>query len=276
MDIYFDKEMKSLENDVYMKSVDLEDNTDDFNFELNNFKSEVELIAIGSDCIRCNLCIDACPVNAIDEANIFKTGKIRQDDCVKCEICVQTCPISCIKIIKNTVEFDAERGDVVNYSLTERVIPHRVIRMNDISIDYHKCNTEGDVSSYCPTGAYTLEFKEYFEDHNVEVDIELEEDTLYPHINKKLCIGCGACVVTSIGDFITLDRYVGPVISNKSLEIDQDSCVNCYLCEENCPTESIKVEDGNVILDNDKCIRCIECTSRCPVGALKLVKNEVD
>lgn len=274
MDISFDKEMKSLENDVYMKSVDLEDNTDDFKFELGDFQSEVELIAIGSDCVRCNLCVDACPVNTIDEANIFKIAKIRQDECVKCEICVQTCPISCIKIIKNTVEFNTEESEVVKYYLSERNIPHRVIRMEDIAIDYEKFNIEGDVPSFCPTGAYTLEFKEYFEKHNIELDIQLEEDTLYPNINKNLCIGCGACVVTSIGDFINLERYIGHLIYTKNLKIDQDICVNCYLCEENCPTEAIKLDDGKVVLDEDKCIRCIECTSRCPVGALELVKEE--
>ncbi|MDO5849019.1 MAG: 4Fe-4S binding protein [Methanobrevibacter sp.] len=276
MDISFDKKIKSLEHSVYLKSVDLEDNNDDFKFELGDFQSEVELIAIGSDCVRCNLCVEVCPVDAIDEANLFKIAEIRQDDCVKCEICVQTCPITCIKIIKNLVEFSADEGDVVKYYLSERTIPHRIIRMEDIAIDYETCNAEGDVPKFCPTGAYTFEFKEYFEDHDIEVDIALEEDTLYPVIDKKLCIGCGACLVTSIGDFITLKRYVGSLINTKNLEINQDICVNCYLCEENCPTDAIKLENGEVVLDDDKCIRCIECTSCCPVGALKLVKEEED
>lgn len=275
MDISFDKKMKSLEKEVYMKSVDLEDNTDDFKFELGDFQSEVELIAIGSDCVRCNLCADVCPVNSIDEANIFKIAKIRQDDCVRCEICVQTCPISCIKIINNTVEFNTEEeSEFLKYYLSERVIPHRIVRMEDITIDYNNFNIEGDVPSFCPTGAYTLEFKEYFEDHKIEVNIELEEDILYPVIDKKICIGCGACVVTSIGDYINLNRYVGPLIYTKNLEIDQDTCVNCFLCEENCPTEAIKLENEKVVLDDDKCIRCIECTSRCPVGALKLIEDK--
>lgn len=276
MDISFNKKMESLEYDVYLKSVDLEDNNDDFKFEIDDFQSVQELIAIAPDCVRCNLCVDVCPVNAIDEANIFKIAKIRQDECVKCEICVQTCPISCIAIIENTAEFNAEENDDMKYFLTERKTPHRIIRMNDIAIDYNNFNIEGDVPKFCPTGAYTLEFKEYFEDYNIEVDIPLEEDTLYPVIDKKLCVGCGACVITSIGDFITLDRYVGPVIFVKNLEINQDICVNCYLCEENCPTEAIKLEDGEVVLDDDKCIRCIECTSRCPVGALMLVNDEED
>ena len=42
----------------------------------------------------------------------------------------------------------------------------------------------------------SLEFKSYFEELGIDVDIELEDDVLYPVINKKLCIGCrGLCSI---------------------------------------------------------------------------------
>ena len=44
--------------------------------------------------------------------------------------------------------------------------------------------------------------------------IELEDDVLYPVINKKLCIGCGACVQFCENDSVKLDRTIGPIVHN--------------------------------------------------------------
>lgn len=273
MNVSFDKQMKSLEREVLMKSIDLDDEIDDFKFELNDFQSEEEIIAVAPKCVRCNLCVEVCPVEAIEPANSFRIAKITPN-CVKCEICVQTCPITAIRVINNSVEFDTTDEDTIEYNLVNNSRPHRIIQMNDIAIDYEKFEDLGESIEFCPTGALTAEFKEYFEENNIETEIELEEDKLYPIINDKLCIGCGACLNTSKGDFIHLDRFVGPLIHVRDLEVDQDLCVNCFLCEENCPVEAIKLVDEKVVLDNDKCIRCISCTSHCPVGALELVDKE--
>ena len=267
--------MKNLEREVLLKSVELDDDGDDFQFELNEFSAEAEIIAVAPKCVRCNTCVGTCPVNAIEPANIFRLAKIT-DKCVKCEICVQTCPVSAIKLIKNVVVYDGEsEDDFIEYSLNNVRSPHRVIRMNSIDIDYCADNNWQDCADLCPTNAFTLEFKEFFEDKGFDAGIELDEDTLYPYINKKLCIGCSACVEISKNEnAITLDRVIGPIVHGRKIEVNHDSCVNCFLCEENCPVGAIRLEDGNVVLDDDKCIRCVECTHHCPVGALKRVEIE--
>lgn len=272
MNISFDKQISSLEREILLKSVEIHDSGDDFQFELNKFFSQKEIIAIAPRCIRCNMCVDQCPVDAIEPANIFKIAKITHD-CVKCEICVQTCPVSAIKLIDNKVSYNHDEGDeAIEYNLTSISRPHRVVRMNDISIDYSDLANYDNCAKFCPTDAFTLEFKSYFEELGIDVDIELEDDVLYPVINKKLCIGCGACVQFCENDSVKLDRTIGPIVHIKNLEINQDECVNCYLCEENCPVEAIWLDEEKVVLNNDKCIRCINCTSHCPVGALNFVE----
>lgn len=272
MNISFDKQISSLEREILLKSVEIHDSGDDFQFELNKFFSQKEIIAIAPRCIRCNMCVDQCPVDAIEPANIFKIAKITHD-CVKCEICVQTCPVSAIKLIDNKVSYNHDEGDgAIEYNLASISRPHRVVRMNDISIDYFDFANYDNCAKFCPTDAFTLEFKSYFEELDIDVDIELEDDVLYPVINKKLCIGCGACVQFCENDSVKLDRTIGPIVHTKNLEINQDECVNCYLCEENCPVEAIWLDEEKVVLNNDKCIRCINCTSHCPVGALNFVE----
>ena len=272
MNISFDKQISSLEREILLKSVEIHDSGDDFQFELNKFFSQKEIIAIAPRCIRCNMCVDQCPVDAIEPANIFKIAKITHD-CVKCEICVQTCPVSAIKLIDNKVSYNHDEGDeAIEYNLASISRPHRIVRMNDISIDYSDLANYDNCAKFCPTDAFTLEFKSYFEELGIDVDIELEDDVLYPVINKKLCIGCGACVQFCENDSVKLDRTIGPIVHTKNLEINQDECVNCYLCEENCPVEAIWLDEEKVVLNNDKCIRCINCTSHCPVGALNFVE----
>lgn len=272
MNISFDKQISSLEREILLKSVEIHDSGDDFQFELNKFFSQKEIIAIAPRCIRCNMCVDQCPVDAIEPANIFKIAKITHD-CVKCETCVQTCPVSAIKLIDNKVSYNHDEGDeAIEYNLASISRPHRVVRMNDISIDYSDLANYDNCAKFCPTDAFTLEFKSYFEELGIDVDIELEDDVLYPVINKKLCIGCGACVQFCENDSVKLDRTIGPIVHTKNLEINQDECVNCYLCEENCPVEAIWLDEEKVVLNNDKCIRCINCTSHCPVGALNFVE----
>lgn len=272
MNISFDKQISSLEREILLKSVEIHDSGDDFQFELNKFFSQKEIIAIAPRCIRCNMCVDQCPVDAIEPANIFKIAKITHD-CVKCEICVQTCPVSAIKLIDNKVSYNHDEGDeAIEYNLASISRPHRVVRMNDISIDYSDLANYDNCAKFCPTDAFTLEFKSYFEELGIDVDIELEDDVLYPVINKKLCIGCGACIQFCENDSVKLDRTIGPIVHTKNLEINQDECVNCYLCEENCPVEAIWLDEEKVVLNNDKCIRCINCTSHCPVGALNFVE----
>ena len=275
MNVSFIKQMKSLEREVLLKSVELDDDGDDFQFELEDFKTEEEIIAVAPKCVRCNTCVGTCPVDAIDPANIFRLAKIT-DKCVKCEICVQTCPVSAIKLIKNVVTYnkDEEEG-FMEYNVNNVRCYHRPVRMNEIEIDYTQDNNWQDCADLCPTNAFTLEFKEFFDKLGFDTGIDLDDDTLYPYINKKLCIGCSACVEISKNEnAITLDRIIGPIRHSRKIEVNHDLCANCFLCEENCPVDAIWLEDGGVVLDDDKCIRCVECTNHCPVGALKRVEIE--
>ena len=51
MKVSFVKQMKSLEREVLLKSVELDDDGDDFKFELDSFSADEEIIAVGPKCV---------------------------------------------------------------------------------------------------------------------------------------------------------------------------------------------------------------------------------
>ena len=246
MEIKFKKKKDSLEQDVMGKSMDLEDNIEDYKPQIEKCTVEREFITISPECIRCNLCVEECPVEAISKAKPKRPAKIL-DNCVKCEICAQTCPVGCINVLESTATVDED----IEYHLKDLKVPHRTLRMKNIERNEENCRSCGICAKFCPTGAISVE----------------EGET---KINQDLCVGCGACANVCPRKVIVLERELGPVIKTKELKVDQEACVQCQVCEENCPLEAIKLEDDKIVLSEDKCILCDVCSTKCPVGALKL------
>jgi len=247
MDITFKKKKDALVCEVVAKSTDLEHGVEDFKAEIENCSLDQKFITVSPECVRCNLCAEECPVNAIDDAKLLKPAKIL-DNCVKCEICAQTCPVNSIKVIESTSDLD----DDVTYKLNTVKVPHRTLRMEKIAVDPDKCTSCGNCTKFCPTGAIKVQ-----EGEPVVID-------------KDACIGCGACANVCGEDAVTLERRLGRVVKTKLLHVDEDVCVACGVCEENCPVDAIKLVDDKVVFSKDKCINCEVCSKKCPVGALKL------
>lgn len=49
---------------------------------------------ITSDCIACGTCLPECPVDAIDEGDIFE---IKPETCIACNKCADVCPVHACK-----------------------------------------------------------------------------------------------------------------------------------------------------------------------------------
>jgi len=53
------------------------------------------------------------------------------------------------------------------------------------------------------------------------------------------------------------------------VEIDEEGCIACGQCEEECPVDAIEVNDVAVV-DEDACIDCGNCVDACPVDVIKI------
>ena len=53
-----------------------------------------------------------------------------------------------------------------------------------------------------------------------------------------------------------------------------DECINCDVCEPECPNEAISQGDGIYIINPDKCTECVghfdepQCRAICPVDCI--------
>lgn len=55
-----------------------------------------------------------------------------------------------------------------------------------------------------------------------------------------------------------------------------DNCRTCKWCENNCPTENIKIDENTLKpAFNNKCIGCLRCVYGCPFKAIEAKSNSV-
>lgn len=68
---------------------------------------------------------------------------------------------------------------------------------------------------------------------------------------------------------------IGSRFSIWKIEIKKESCIECGLCEENCPMniQLLKYMINNQRVLSTECISCQQCVNICPVNAIKYTKN---
>lgn len=52
--------------------------------------------------------------------------------------------------------------------------------------------------------------------------------------------------------------------------VNQDMCVGCGICVDECPVDAIvQDEENKAVINDDKCIRCGKCHDVCPEDAVR-------
>ncbi|MFX0076142.1 MAG: 4Fe-4S binding protein [Candidatus Hermodarchaeota archaeon] len=89
---------------------------------------------------------------------------------------------------------------------------------------------------------------------------------------EAICNCCNCCC----GVFQLFNRGVMPfyTVSNYLAVVNDDDCIGCGTCEEKCPMQTIKLEDGTAVVNEEKCIGCGVCAHHCPEEAIHLKRFE--
>lgn len=106
-------------------------------------------------------------------------------------------------------------------------------------------------------------------------------DTLWMNVRPgdellTICNCCPCCclwrVYPNLSDSIQKDFYKLPGVS---ISCDNQTCISCKKCIENCYANAITYDD-KISIDEDICIGCGQCTLNCPTNAMKLDYENVD
>lgn len=61
--------------------------------------------------------------------------------------------------------------------------------------------------------------------------------------------------------------------AKRNFSVDEKKCINCKICENECPTKNISMNDKKIEFYN-KCIGCEKCIHRCPTNAILFKKEQ--
>ncbi|MFI3229785.1 MAG: 4Fe-4S binding protein [Bacillota bacterium] len=69
-----------------------------------------------------------------------------------------------------------------------------------------------------------------------------------------------------------LDRtyfaYNGASPAPRGLKINQDKCIKCGICQQNCSFKAISCDNNGFTIDPSRCDECGDCVINCPVNAV--------
>lgn len=55
---------------------------------------------------------------------------------------------------------------------------------------------------------------------------------------------------------------------NNAFRINDDLCISCGICVDECPVNAISEEDDRYIIDESTCLICSQCLEACPTQAM--------
>lgn len=62
---------------------------------------------------------------------------------------------------------------------------------------------------------------------------------------------------------------------NHSVSLDVEKCKGCTTCLRHCPTEAIRIREGQAVINPELCIDCGECIRVCPNKAKKAIYDKL-
>jgi uncharacterized Fe-S center protein len=104
----------------------------------------------------------------------------------------------------------------------------------------------------------------------------MEADSIFciSHLKGHGMFGFGGAL-KNLGMGGAVPRGKKVLHANFAGQINQDLCIKCLKCLNNCPATAITFENNQVKINHDKCIGCGECVTVCPQSAVEVSEKDV-
>ena len=147
------------------------------------------------------------------------------------------------------------------------------------SFRINTCLAVGELAEYYLYEGYGYEVTK--EEARASVQQSADEGMVIEHFYGKgseVICQCHSDSCFLLGALRSVDGVGDAVLamSNYTLELDKDACLQCGACIERCPMHSITFGDDGYPQMDAACARCGQCAVVCPAQARKLVAKPKD
>lgn len=237
-------------------------------------------------CNGCGVCAEICPKEAIKEtpATVEKGVLVRKpaitfdaDKCILCGECTVVCPLNALTMRINKEEISTIVKNEAFPSLLkdikvskEKVVDYDYDPLNDTLtkkeyFQLAKCKPECELvcQKECPSEA-------------IQVSVQSSEDNQIKEIvdvtfDQSKCTYCKHCQLACPFNAIEVTKpFQG------TLELKANLCPEvCTACQDICPTQALKREDGKLVVNPQFCIFCSACQKICPEKAIVVQRDRI-
>ena len=259
---------------------------------------EGDLTCDKDTCVYCGLCAKVCPADALKVDRKEKVWEVDKETCVKCGACVDKCPKKCLAIgaaaddkaeeaAKDApADADDEKlmcnlDECIYCGLCAKNCPCDALEVDRKAktwkVDHELCVKCEACLEKCPKkcltiGAAAEEAEE--KDEKAEDKAEAKEEAKAEDKAEAKAEDNGEAEVEEKEDAKAeekADDKKQEKHSDKSIPVvDEEKCIYCNACANECPSEAISAEMDDWKVDEDKCIGCAACIDVCPAEALEM------